>query len=149
MACEIWEQNYSSKRIVLLGIAKKGPAIAELLANSLASVECGVAVECHTISIDKSNPSSESFKLSTDLKPQAGDVVIIVDDVLYTGRTMMHSIVPFVEAGFEKVQMAVLVFRDYLKYPIRPDFVGLALASTTVEHVDVSVNNTLVEAYLN
>ena len=53
MACEIWEQNYSSKRIVLLGIAKKGPAIAELLANSLASIECPVAVECHTISIDK------------------------------------------------------------------------------------------------
>lgn len=149
MAYEIWEKNYSAKRIILLGIAPKGPSLAQLLLKELDIIQCPVATECHVITIDKKNPSKDSFELSKSLAPQAGDVVIIVDDVLYTGRTLTTCIMPFVEQGFEKVQVAVLVFRDFLRYPIRPDFVGMALASTTLEHVDVHIAENEVQAFLN
>lgn len=149
MAYEIWEKNYTAKRIILLGIAPKGPSIAHLLKEKLAEIQCPVPAECGVININKEAPSKDNFQLDTPLEPQKGDVVIVVDDVLYTGRTLTTCVMPFVERGFEKVQIAVLVFRDYLKYPIRPDFVGVALASTTLEHVDVFIEENEVQAYLN
>lgn len=149
MAYEIWEKNYSAKRIILLGIAPKGPSIAQLLMEDLKVIQCPVPTECHVITINKQNPSKENFKLSQEIDPKPGDVVIIVDDVLYTGRTLTRCIMPFIEAGFEKVQVGVLVFRDYLRYPIKPDFVGMALASTTMEHVEVKIGESDVQAYLN
>ena len=123
--------------------------MARLIKDKLAAVACTIEVELLEVIVDKSNPGRETTQFSADIEQRDGDVVVVVDDVLYTGRTMMHSIMPFVHRGFQKVQVAVLVFRDYLRYPISPDFVGMALASTTQQHVEVILSGEVHEAYLN
>lgn len=149
MAYELWERNYDAKRILLVGVSPKGPGLAKLIEQKLIAVECSLKIEQLEVVVDKSNPGPETTMFSSDVECREGDVVVVVDDVLYTGRTMMHSIMPFVRQGFQKVQVAVLVFRDYLRYPISPDFVGMALASTTQQHVEVVLSGEVHEAYLN
>lgn len=149
MAYELWEKNYDAKRILLVGISPKGPKLVSLLSLKLKAIECNIPVEPLEVVVNKDNPSKEAVHFSTDMVHQPGDAVVVVDDVLYTGSTMMHSIIPFIQQGFPKVQVAVLVFRDYLKYPISPDIVGIALASTTLQHVEVVLSDGVHEAYLN
>ncbi|MGB0432094.1 MAG: phosphoribosyltransferase family protein [Bacteroidia bacterium] len=149
MAYEIWEKNYDAKRIILAGITKKGPILAKMIEKKLKQVNCDKEIAQLEISINKDKPTVESVVMSSEFTPNENDVVIVVDDVLYTGSTMIHAVVPFIEQGFKKVQVAVLVFRDYLRFPIRADFVGISLASTTQEHVEVSLEENNSAAYLN
>ena len=62
-------------------------------------------------------------------------VVIIVDDVLNSGKTLIHSLRPFLEADVKKISTALLVDRDHKRYPVATDFVGLTLSTTTHEHI--------------
>jgi pyrimidine operon attenuation protein/uracil phosphoribosyltransferase len=149
MAFEIWEKNFDCDRIILAGISKKGPKLAKMIEKKLKQVNCDKEIAQLEISINKDKPTVESVVMSSEYTPNENDVVIVVDDVLYTGSTMIHAVVPFIEKGFRKVQVAVLVFRDYLRFPIKADFVGISLASTTQEHVDVSLEENNSAAYLN
>lgn len=149
MAYEIWEKNFDCDRIILVGISKKGPKLAKMIEKKLKQVNCDKEIAQLEITIDKDKPTVEPVVMSHEIAANENDVVIVVDDVLYTGSTMIHAVVPFIEKGFKKVQVAVLVFRDYLRFPIRADFVGISLASTTQEHVDVSLEENNSAAYLN
>lgn len=149
MAYEIWEKNFDYERIILVGIVDKGPVLAQRLAQKLEEINCNLPVKVLEIEVQKKQPAAHEPRLSEEIAYQKGDVVVVVDDVLYTGSTMIHAILPFLAKGFQKVQVAVLVFRDYLLFPIRPDFVGMALASTTQQHVEVVFTSSSCEAYLN
>ncbi len=149
MAYEIWEKNFDCERIILAGIANAGTKLGEMLKQKLELINCTKQLELIEVKVDKHSPNVDNIEFSKTIAPLADDVVIIVDDVLYTGGTMVHATIPYIQMGFTKVQVAVLVFRDYLKFPIRPDFVGISLASTTQEHVEVILDANNSSAYLS
>lgn len=148
MAHEIWETNFNAKKFYLVGISPKGPVLAKMISEKLVQINCTIPSELVDAVVDKVSLDTKKIGLP-EMESREGDVIIVVDDVLYTGATMMHTIIPFVKMGFATVQVAVLVFRDYLKFPIRPNFVGIALASTTQQHVEVKLAENNSEAHLN
>ena len=78
-----------------------------------------------------------------------GQVVIIVDDVVSSGKTLLYSVKPFLEFQPKKIQTLVLVERSYKSFPVRPDYVGLSISTTLLEHIFVEVKNDEVTgAYL-
>ncbi|MBI3143056.1 MAG: hypothetical protein HYZ16_09530 [Bacteroidetes bacterium] len=149
MSIEIWEKNFKAERIILVGIADKGFSLANTLADTLEQVGCSIPVLRWKLQMDKERPLDGPLEIRGELPPAPGDAVVVVDDVLYTGKTLMHAMLPFVHRGHATIQLAVLVFRDYLRYPIRPDFIGISLASTIMEHVEVRMDAQCTEAYLN
>ena len=68
-------------------------------------------------------------------------VVIVVDDVLYTGRTLAFSLQPFLQVPVRKLQVAVLIDRNHPRYPVAADYKGYELSTTLTEHVDVILSD--------
>ena len=149
MAYEIWEQNFDAKRLLFIGVEPKGVKLLDSLEKKMAKINCPIPRVYNRFLVDKKNPKLHEEIVNEVGSFQDGDVVILVDDVLYTGRTLTHAMLPFVVHGFRKVQIAVLVFRDYLNFPVKPDYVGMDLASTSQQHVEVVFDKNGLEAYLD
>jgi pyrimidine operon attenuation protein/uracil phosphoribosyltransferase len=79
--------------------------------------------------------------LSIDKDKLKDQVVIVVDDVLNSGKTMMYALRPFLSADLKKLRTVVLVDRNHKRYPVSADFAGLSLATTLQEHVSVVMND--------
>jgi len=137
MACQILERNDEEKRILLAGVRHGGEGVADRLAHELKRLSPELVVEVTHIMLDKSNPSDHSVHIGVDLAPWAQGVVVVVDDVAHTGRTLLHALRPFLDTSFLRLQVAVLVDRAHKTHPIHPDYVGLSLATTLQEHIEV------------
>jgi pyrimidine operon attenuation protein/uracil phosphoribosyltransferase len=146
LAYEILEENHGEKSIVLAGIHGAGAVVAKRLQELVTEVS-GVRVELITVHLDKRRPES----VTLDREPDMSDcVVILVDDVTNSGRTLLYALKPFLDHHPRKIQTLVLVERSHKTYPIHPDFVGLRLATTLNDHVSVEVRDGEVEgAYLH
>ena len=138
MAYQIYENNFGDKYITLVGISSRGFEIAKLLQNELDSIS-NLKSNLLEITIEKDNPSNET----TIINPAKFDIkgtVVIVDDVLNTGRAMVYAALPFLNLKAPKIQVAVLVDRNHKKFPIAADYTGIQLNTTFQEHVSVEIN---------
>ncbi len=132
MAWQVYETNTKATRIILVGIAKKGTHINSLLANRLKEISDLEILE-DEIQIDKENQKAGShLKNGTNFR---NEVVILVDDVLNSGKTMMYAALPILEQNPQKLQTCVLANRDHKRFPIHGDFVGISLSTTLQEHI--------------
>jgi pyrimidine operon attenuation protein / uracil phosphoribosyltransferase len=147
LAYEIHERNFERPYVVLAGICDRGYSIAQEIGATLRQLRPGKTT---TIPLAK-NASAivlDGLPIEPKLIPEL--TWVVVDDVLYTGRTMLHQlqlIIPFRPA---QVQVAVLIDRGHREVPIAADFVGLHLATTLQEYVHVrygDLSNSF-EAYL-
>lgn len=147
IAYEILEDNYTEKMIYLGGINVKGLMIANKLKPLLESIE-KIDVKILPIKVNAANPVEHEVQV--ELGNWIDDkVVIIIDDVANTGRTIMFAIKPFLEYLPKKIQCAVLVDREHKTYPIQTDYKGMSLATTLQEHIDVDVSEgEFTSAYL-
>jgi len=102
---------------------------------SMASFE----VELVELALDKDKPLEAPVKLSTDLASLRGRTVVLVDDVLMSGRTLMYAAAHLVTVPLKRLTTVVLVDRRHRSYPIRADIVGLTLSTTTQEHISVEL----------
>jgi pyrimidine operon attenuation protein / uracil phosphoribosyltransferase len=136
MAFEIFEHNFKEKNIVIAGIEGQGYTLARLLAREVESIS-GIKVILAKISIDKALPQQGDIGLDIDLKEIKKKCVILVDDVLNTGRTFAYSLKPFLNIEVKKIEIAVLVNRSHTLFPIYPQYTGYELATTLREHVEV------------
>ena len=136
IAYEIYERNYQEKEIVIAGIYDKGYFFAELLEKELKQL-CGLHIKLVKITLDKSAKSQSEIKLDTDINSLKDKVVIVTDDVLNTGRTLVYSLQPFLTIPLKKLQTAVIVNRSHNSFPVSPDYIGYSLATTLKEHIDV------------
>ncbi|MET0635135.1 MAG: phosphoribosyltransferase family protein [Chitinophagaceae bacterium] len=145
MALEIIENNDSEQEIVLAGVDDNGSVIARII-EKLISELSSIRTSLITISLDKRVPGD--IKLSAD--PGFNDkVVIIVDDVANSGKTLLYALKPFLEYHPKKIQTLILVERSHNSFPVRPDYTGLSIASTLQEHIYVEVEGAKVKgAYL-
>jgi pyrimidine operon attenuation protein/uracil phosphoribosyltransferase len=93
------------------------------------------------IQLNKEVPYESPVKFDTDLTVLENKVIIVVDDVLNTGRTFSYSLAPFLSIPVKKLQVAVLVDRNYRKFPIAADYIGYELSTTIAEHVEVIISD--------
>lgn len=134
MAYEIAEDNYDEKALYLIGIKSRGTWIAKKLSTRLKKIT-ELDVQTRTILLDKRNPLNEDIDFKQEVKALNGKVVILVDDVANSGRTMCYAIKPLLEFLPKKIRVAVLVDRMHKKFPIVSDYVGLSLSTTLQEYI--------------
>lgn len=145
MAYEILENNLDEKSIVLAGIHESGSVVARNIQKNLSEISA-IKVELITISMNKKHPEEITLDKSIDFNDK---VVIVVDDVANSGRTLLYALKPFLEFHPRKIQTLVLVERSHKTFPVQPDYVGLSIATTLQEHIVVEVeNDNVLGAYL-
>ena len=140
---EILERNRGADDLVLLGIPSRGVPLAERIAERMASVE-GVSVPVGSLDVtmfrDDLRLKPARTLMPTDIPPGGidGKIVVLVDDVLYSGRTIRAALDALGDLGRPaRVQLAVLVDRGHRELPIRADYVGKNLPTSRREEVQV------------
>ncbi len=141
MAFEILENNFGEKGFILAGIRESGTAIAKTIQDLLKEI-AGIPTELITVSLDKKNPQEVTLSSYPEMQDR---VIILIDDVCNSGKTLLYAIKPFLDSHPKKIQTLVLVERSYNAFPVRPDYVGLSVATTLQEHIYVDVEKGLVE----
>lgn len=136
MAFEVFEHNFKEKNIVIAGIEGQGYRLAKLLGKEIESVST-LKITLVKVAIDKAIPQQSEVTLDCELKDIRKKCVILVDDVLNTGRTFAYSLKPFLNIEVKKIEIAVLVNRSHTSFPIYPQYTGYELATTLSEHVEV------------
>jgi pyrimidine operon attenuation protein/uracil phosphoribosyltransferase len=136
MAFEVYEHNFKEKSIVIAGIEGQGYILAKLLAKEVESVS-DLKTNLVKVSLDKAIPQQSEVILDCDLKVLKKKCIILVDDVLNTGRTFAYGLKPFLNIEVKKIEIAVLVNRSHTLFPIYPQYTGYELATTLREHVEV------------
>lgn len=146
MAYEIYEQNYEVRELLIAGIDDMGLKLSELIAGELEKI-CDIHVYLVRIDIDKKATSQPQVVFSSVIE-LSDFTMILVDDVLNSGKTMIHAMAPFLKMNVRKVQTAVLVNRSHKRFPISVDYKGLELATTIQEHIEVRLTDGEYRAYL-
>lgn len=143
LAFEIAEDNYDEKDIVLAGIciATEGYTFAQMLFIELKKISPAHITITH-IELDKSNPGDSAVELNLTDEEIDNKVIIVVDDVANTGRTLLYAIKPLLNFSPRKIRIAVLVERKHKLFPVSPDYVGLSLSTTIHEHIKVVLGDT-------
>ena len=145
MAYEILENNIDEKKIILAGIPENGSVIAKTIQKILADIS-SLQTELISISLDKRQPKEIVLSKQMDFN---NEVIIVIDDVVSSGKTLLYSLKPFLDYQPKKIQTLVLVERSYKNFPVRPDYVGLSISTTLQEHIFVEVDgNEVSGAYL-
>lgn len=135
MALEIIENNIDEKEIILAGVRESGIVVARHMQELLSEIS-DVKTELISITLDKKEPGTVTLSKEIDFNNK---VVILVDDVANSGRTLLYALKPFLGFYPKKIQMLVLVERSHNSFPVHPDYVGLPVSTTLQEHIYVEV----------
>ncbi|WP_353894329.1 bifunctional pyr operon transcriptional regulator/uracil phosphoribosyltransferase PyrR [Proteinivorax hydrogeniformans] len=144
---EILEQNKGTDNLVLVGIKRRGIPLAQKIAAKIKEIE-GISVPVGTIDItyyrdDLTKKSEKPKVFGENITTKIDDkIVVLVDDVLYTGRTVRSALDALTDLGRAKrIQLAILVDRGHRELPIRADFVGKNVPTSLKEHVRVNIED--------
>ena len=146
ISLQIIEANSTDDEIIIAGIENNGFIIAQKICDELKKISEKKIHLC-SIKIDKKNPRKEITVSLVD-EEYKNKSVIIVDDVLNSGATLMYAAKYFLDTKLKKLKTAVLVDRNHKKYPIKADYKGLSLSTSIQNHVEVSINDNEINAYL-
>lgn len=148
IAYQIVENNFDESELVLIGIANRGHLFAQMVFDKVKAIG-KQSVSLESIELNKDDVfDMNSIKYSGDLANLEGKTVIVIDDVLNSGVTLMYAVRYLLGAKIKKMNTAVLVDRRHRNYPIRADFAGLTLSTTLQEHISVEFDNDQVNVYL-
>ncbi|MDQ3015576.1 MAG: phosphoribosyltransferase [Bacteroidota bacterium] len=141
LAIEILENNFEEKSIVLAGINNNGSCFARLIESELASIT-DIKIQFVEIRLNPAQPLSSPIEINTTVESMKGKTIIIIDDVANTGRTIYYACKPLMDVIPKKLEVAVLVDRKHKTFPIYPKYVGVSLATTLKEDIDLQILNT-------
>jgi pyrimidine operon attenuation protein/uracil phosphoribosyltransferase len=146
IAYQIYEANSSEKEVVIAGIQGNGIYFAEQLSTSLEQISSLKIILCE-VYIDKKNPLNA---ITTSIKNNEykNKPIVLVDDVLNSGTTLMYGIKYFLDVPLKRFKTAVLVNRNHKKYPVKADFKGISLSTSIKEHVEVVFDKKNSKAFL-
>ncbi len=148
IAHQILEKNYDENEIVLVGIANRGYSIAEKINKVLTNVaDCKISL--HKLQIDKDLPLENEINFSAELSDLDGKSIILIDDVLNSGRTLIYAAKYLLESKLKYLTTVVLVDRRHRKFPIKANFVGMTLSTTLQDHISVNFEGDQVEVFLD
>lgn len=146
IAYQILESNSKEKELVIAGINGNGFVFANKLAAILSDISSINILVCE-VYIDKKNPLNE-IKTSVSSELYKNKSLVLVDDVLNSGSTLIYGVKHFLEVPLKQFKTAVLVNRNHKKYPVKADFKGISLSTSIQEHINVEFKKGKANAYL-
>jgi pyrimidine operon attenuation protein/uracil phosphoribosyltransferase len=138
MAFEIYENNFKESSIVLAGIEGQGYLFSQLLSKELKKIS-PITPRVVKVSLEKLSVFQSEVELDCDLKEIKKKCIVLIDDVLNTGRTLAYGLRPFLAIEVKKIEVAVLVNRSHALFPILPNYTGFKLSTTLKDHVEVKL----------
>lgn len=140
LAYQVYEGFLEEEALIVAGINGNGYELAKLLCAQLEKVS---PLRCTLVEIklDKQHPTAASTSLSISGDLIKDKPVLIVDDVLNTGKTMVYAVSAFIREGSSLIRTAVLADRNHKKFPIAANYVGISMATTLQEHLSFSIDN--------
>jgi pyrimidine operon attenuation protein/uracil phosphoribosyltransferase len=136
IAYQIYESNADEKEVILAGIADNGYKFAERLENVLQEIAPFKTTLC-AVKMNKENPLG-TIKTSLDPKEYQNKSIVLIDDVLNSGTTLIYGVQHFLQVPLKRFKTAVLVNRNHKKYPVKADFKGISLSTSLHESVKVT-----------
>lgn len=144
---QIIENSFEEKQIFIGGISGNGIKLANQLKSIIESAS-DQEVIVFEVSVNKEKPWSEPVNLNIEQEQFKNGYVLLVDDVLNSGKTMQYSLIKILEQPTKAIKTVALVDRTHRRYPIKADFVGISLTTTLKERVEVVLDSSNSQAYL-
>lgn len=135
IAYEIYESNVNEERVILAGIIGNGYILAQMIAAQLESISPLKVILCE-VQIDKKQPR-EQITTSISVSEYQNKSLVLIDDVLHTGTTLIYGVKHFLDVPLTQFKTAVLVDRNHKRYPIKADYKGISLSTSLNENVAV------------
>jgi len=147
IAYQIYETFVDETEVVLAGISSNGYTFTKMIAAELEKISDLTITLCE-VTINKEQPRQP---VTTSLAPQdyTNKALVLVDDVLNSGTTLIYGVKHFLEVPLKKFKTAVLVDRNHKQYPVKADFKGLSLSTSMLEHIEVVLDGNEPYASLN
>lgn len=146
ISLQIIESNVEEKEVVLAGIEQNGFLLAKEL-NKVITELSNLNIKLCSLKIDKKNPLN-NISTSLNSSEYKNKSIVVVDDVLNSGSTLMYAVKHFLDTELRQLKTAVLVDRNHKKYPIKADFKGVSLSTSIQNHVQVQFDKNSIEAFL-
>ena len=147
IAYQIYEANVNEKVLVIAGITGGGQLFAKKLQQLLSDITDAEILACEVI-INKDNPLAAPITTSLSAEQIKGKSVVLVDDVLNSGTTLIYGVLHFLQIPVKQLKTAVMVNRNHKKYPVKADFKGISLSTSLQEHVQVDLKGKKFGVYL-
>jgi len=144
---QLIEAAFDQEIIYLGGIIGNGYVLAQLLADVIAQ-NSALKVVCFEIKLNKDEPWSEPIAFSIDQKELKNSYIILIDDVVNSGKTMQYALLKFLEQATKAIKTVALIDRQHRRYPIKTDFAGLSLSTTLKNHVEVDFSASNAKVFL-
>lgn len=148
LAIEMLENNYEESEIYLLGINNRGYSFAQMLLEQLQLIT-KIPIVLTRLKVNPAEPLGSPIELELPVENFQNKVIIIVDDVANTGRTIFYAFKPLMGVLPKKLQVAVLVDRKHKTFPVHVDYLGISLATTLKENIDVQILEEEKAVFLN
>ena len=147
IAYQILEKYHQEKQLVFVGISAKGYLLSKRITKAFSNLS-NIDTKLIELKVNKKNPLSESITINPEINFN-NKTVILIDDVLNSGRTLMHAASLITQNGATQINTVVLIDRRHRKFPIRADWVGVTLSTTLQEHISVELSSNKIEAFLH
>ena len=147
IAYQIYESNANETELIIAGIESNGYLLAKKIKNNLDKISSIKSTLCK-VTIDKAEPT-KPIKTSILKEDYTNKSIVLIDDVLNSGGTLIYGIKHFLDVPLKQFKTAVLVNRNHKKYPVKADFKGISLSTSLFEHVHVNLSKQPYEAYLD
>ncbi len=146
IAFEIYENTFKETELILIGISGNGFSLAERLHSALSKISDQSITLCE-ITVNKEAPLDDAIVMSIEDDELNNKTVVLVDDVINSGRTMIYAVKRILRTRLKSLKTAVLVNRTHRRFPIQADFVGLHVSTTLKDTIIVELGKAEV-AYL-
>ncbi|HLV51259.1 MAG TPA: phosphoribosyltransferase family protein [Flavobacterium sp.] len=146
IAYQIYETFIDENEVVIAGIANSGYVFAQKITDEVEKIS-DLKVTLGRMEINKQDPLQE---IRTNLQKQdyENKAVILVDDVMNSGATLIYGVKYFLDVPVKKFKTAVLIDRNHKKFPVKADFKGISLSTSSLEHIQVVFNEDEEYAFL-
>lgn len=139
IAYQIFEANVDESEIIIAGIEGGGLNFAKKIQQNLNKITAAQIKLCK-VKINKTNPLSSTIETSIAPTEYENKSVVLVDDVLNSGTTLIYGVHHFLKTPLKQLKTAVLVNRNHKKYPVKADYKGISLSTSLNEHVKVDLS---------
>ncbi|MEQ8239933.1 MAG: phosphoribosyltransferase family protein [Cyclobacteriaceae bacterium] len=141
IAYEIYEHNFQEPEIFLVGIEGQGVVLAKKISEQLTAIAPEFKHQVVALSMDKENPLTQQVTLDVPTEELKEKSIILIDDVLNSGRTLAYGLNVLMGTNVKRIQTAALVDRSHKKFPVIANFKGYELSTTLEQHIEVRLEN--------
>ncbi len=145
IAFQILENNIEEDAMIIAGISGNGYIFARKLKEQLDDISTKDVILCE-VKMDKKQPLN-SVSTSIPIKDLSDRSIVLVDDVLNSGRTLIHAVRYLLQVPLKQIKTAVLVNRNHKDFPVKSDFKGISLSTSLEEHVEVDLEKVQAILY--